>query len=194
MPRVKTEEKSQAIVDAASRVFLSREFHEVSVDDVAAEAHAGKGTIYRYFPTKEELFFVSVLYGLDALHESLTRGLHPEAPPDERLNLIARELLRFAWNRRDLLTTLHRDERLFSRRGTEFFERRRRIVELIADTIASGVERGNFRPIDPMAGAEVFLGMLRGLNLYRRPGDLPEDLVRTAIDMLVNGIVRRNDA
>jgi len=194
MPRVKTEEKSQAIVDAASRVFLAREFHEVSVDDVAAEAHAGKGTIYRYFPTKEELFFVSVLYGLDALRESLTQGLHSEAPPHERLKLIARELLRFAWNRRDLLTTLHRDERLFSRRGAEFLERRQRIVELIADTIAAGVERGDFRPIDPVAGAEVFLGMLRGLNLYRRPGDLPEDLVRTAIDMLVNGIVRRNDA
>jgi hypothetical protein len=67
-------------------------------------------------------------------------------------------------------------------------------VQLIAETIASGVERGDFRPIDPMAGAEVFLGMLRGLNLYRRPGDLPEDLVGTAIDMLVNGIVRRKDA
>lgn len=194
MPRVKTEEKSQAIVDAASRVFLAREFHEVSVDDVAAEAHAGKGTIYRYFPTKEELFFVSVLYGLDALHESLTRGLREQTSPREQLKLIARDLLRFAWNRRDLLTTLHRDERLFVRRGAEFVERRQRIVILIADTISAGVGRGEFRPIDPMAGAEVFLGMLRGLNLYRRPGDLPEDLVHTAIDMLVNGIVRRNDA
>jgi TetR/AcrR family transcriptional regulator, fatty acid metabolism regulator protein len=194
MPRVKTEEKSQTIVDAAARVFLAREFHEVSVDDVAAEAHAGKGTIYRYFPTKEELFFVSVLYGLDTLHESLRVGLREQARPDERLKLIARELLRFAWNRRDLLTTLHRDERLFSRRGAEFVERRQKVVVLIAETIAAGVERGDFRPIDPTAGAEVFLGMLRGLNLYRRPGDLPDDLVRTAIDMLVNGIVRRNDA
>lgn len=194
MPRVKTEEKSQSIVDAASRVFLAREFHEVSVDDVAAEARAGKGTIYRYFPTKEELFFVSVLHGLDVLHDSLAESLREEAPPRERLKLIARELLRFAWNRRDLQITLHRDERLFSRRGAEFLDRRRKIVLLIAETIASGVARGDFRPIDPMAGAEVFLGMLRGLNLYRRPGDLPDDLVHTAIDMLVDGIVRRNDA
>lgn len=194
MPRVKTEEKSQTIVDAASRVFLAREFHEVSVDDVAAEAGAGKGTIYRYFPTKEELFFVSVLYGLDALHESLIKGKREGTAPRDRLELIARELLKFAWNRRDLLMTLQRDEKLFLRRGAEFLQRRQKIVALIAETIEAGVARGDFRPIDPTAGAEVFLGMLRGLNLYRRPGDLPEDLVRTAIDMLVNGIVRRSDA
>jgi AcrR family transcriptional regulator len=194
MPRVKTEEKSQAIVDAAERVFLAREFHEVSVDDVAAEARAGKGTIYRYFPTKEALFFVSVLHGLERLHGSLVSMLEGEASPHRRLCVIATEVLRFAWNRRDLLTTLHRDERLFARRGAEFMERRRRIVALVADSVASGIAGGDFRPVDPTTGAETFLGVLRGLNLYRGSRQTPEELARAALDLFVNGIVRRSDA
>jgi TetR/AcrR family transcriptional regulator len=192
MPRVKTEEKSQAIVDAAARVFREREFHDVSVDDVAAEAGAGKGTIYRYFPTKEELFFVSVLRGLDLLHDSVVSRLSEQASPRERLTVIAAELFRFAWNRRDLLTTLHRDERLFARRGAEFLERRRKVVALIAGAVAAGIARGEFRQVDPTTGAEIILGMLRGLNLYRRPSDTPEKLAEEALDVFVNGIVRRS--
>lgn len=194
MPRVKTEEKSQSIVDAASRVFLAREFHDVSVDDVAAEAGAGKGTIYRYFPTKEELFFVSVLHGLDVLHDSLATRLSAQASPRDRLIEISAELFRFAWNRRDLLTTLHRDERLFSRKGAEFLERRRKIVALVAEAVATGIDRGEFRDVDPTTGAEILLGMMRGLNLYRRPTDTPETLAEAALEFFVDGIVRRNDA
>lgn len=194
MARVKTEEKSQAILSAAARVFRAREFHDVLIDDVAAAAGTGKGTIYRYFPTKEELFFLSVLHGLDGLHASLTARLDEPEPPRERLEVIALELLLFAWNRRDLLTLLHRDERLFARRGTEFQQRRQKIVALIGEAIARGIEGGEFRRIDPTIGAELFLGMLRGLNLTRSASDTPEDLARAALDVFVNGVVRRSDA
>lgn len=194
MPRVKTEEKSQAILDAAAKVFLARDFHSVLIDDVAAEAGTGKGTIYRYFPTKEELFFVSVLHGLDGLHESLAQTLTPQESPRDRLAAIAAELLRFVWNRRDLLTLLHRDEKLFARRGAEFKQRRGKIMTLVSVTIAQGIARGEFRPIDPEAGAELLLGMLRGLNLSRAAADTPEDLAAKALDVFMNGVVRRNDA
>src|SRR5215470_6715264 len=133
MPRVKTAEKSHAILDAAAKVFLAREFHDVLIDDVAAEAGTGKGTIYRYFPTKEELFFVSVLHGLDGLSASIGELVAAEQSPYRRLEIIATEVLRFAWNRRDLVTLLHRDERLFARRGAEFHERRQRIVRQVRD-------------------------------------------------------------
>ena len=69
MPRVKTATKEQAILDAASQVFALRPFHEVLIDDIAADASIGKGTIYRYFPTKEDLYFATILHGLDTLAE-----------------------------------------------------------------------------------------------------------------------------
>ena len=50
-------DKRQQIMQAAERLFLGKRFHEVTTDEVAREAHVGKGTIYRHFKTKDELFF-----------------------------------------------------------------------------------------------------------------------------------------
>ncbi|HEX3780987.1 MAG TPA: TetR family transcriptional regulator [Pseudonocardiaceae bacterium] len=45
----------QAISHAAISLFLARGFEEVSVVDVAAEAEVSKRTLFKYFPTKEDL-------------------------------------------------------------------------------------------------------------------------------------------
>src|SRR3989442_15948798 len=44
------------MMDAAARLFGSRRFHEVRMDDIAAEAGVAKGTLYRYFRDKEEMY------------------------------------------------------------------------------------------------------------------------------------------
>src|ERR1700733_8433576 len=44
------------IVEAALRLFADRGFAATKLEDVAAAAGIGKGTIYLYFPTKEDLF------------------------------------------------------------------------------------------------------------------------------------------
>ncbi|MEU3555729.1 TetR/AcrR family transcriptional regulator [Streptomyces fragilis] len=44
-----------AIADAAIGLFLARGFDEVSVSDIAAAAEVSKPTLFRYFPTKEDL-------------------------------------------------------------------------------------------------------------------------------------------
>lgn len=45
----------QAISQAAVALFLKAGFHEVSVAEVAAVAEVSKPTLFRYFPTKEDL-------------------------------------------------------------------------------------------------------------------------------------------
>ncbi len=67
MPRVKTEAKEKAILDAAASVFARRPFHEVLIDEIASDAGIGKGTIYRYFETKDDLYFATTLHVLDRL-------------------------------------------------------------------------------------------------------------------------------
>lgn len=44
-----------AIADAAIALFLARGFDQVSINDVAAAAEVSKPTLFRYFPTKEDL-------------------------------------------------------------------------------------------------------------------------------------------
>ncbi|WP_184031110.1 TetR/AcrR family transcriptional regulator [Paraburkholderia sp. Cpub6] len=60
--RVKTEEKRQAIVDAAFEVFSEVGFEQASMSEIAARAGGSKATLYSYFQSKEEMFaeFMSV--------------------------------------------------------------------------------------------------------------------------------------
>ena len=62
MPARKSENgKRTQILRAATDVFSAREFHTVPVEDVATAAGVGKGTLYLYFPTKEQLFYATIL-------------------------------------------------------------------------------------------------------------------------------------
>src|SRR4051812_3103446 len=52
------------IISAALALFAERGFAVTKLEDVAARAGIGKGTIYLYFPTKEDLFRAVVRQGL----------------------------------------------------------------------------------------------------------------------------------
>jgi len=47
--------RQQLILDAAIQVFAQKGFHQATMDDVAQEAELGKGTLYYYFKSKEEI-------------------------------------------------------------------------------------------------------------------------------------------
>jgi AcrR family transcriptional regulator len=69
-----------AIADAAISLFLARGFDQVSVSDIAATAEVSKPTLFRYFPTKEDL----VLHRFaDHSGEAarVVNGRHRDVPP-----------------------------------------------------------------------------------------------------------------
>jgi AcrR family transcriptional regulator len=47
----------ELIAEAARRLFAERGFDEVTVAEVARAAEVSEGTVFNYFPTKEELFY-----------------------------------------------------------------------------------------------------------------------------------------
>nr|WP_243686751.1 helix-turn-helix domain-containing protein [Methanobacterium formicicum] len=51
------EQRRNDILKAAEKLFLSREYDNVSMNDIAREVELSKATIYLYFENKEELFF-----------------------------------------------------------------------------------------------------------------------------------------
>jgi len=190
MPRARTPDKEEAILEAAARVFSGRPFHEVLIDDVATAAGVGKGTIYRYFPTKDDLFFAAILHSFDRLSDALAQSLAQETSPRRRLERIAREVLSFSWGRRDLFTLLLNDERRFAKRDEELQKRREAVSRLAQEAILEGIRRREFRGIDARIGAELFRGMIRAANTLRRPEDTLDGLVSEIVGIFTHGIER----
>jgi AcrR family transcriptional regulator len=188
MPRVKTAIKQKAILQAASRAFSSREYHEVRTDDIAAGAGIGKGTIYRYFSTKEDLYFATIVQGFEELHECLTRLVESEPSPNRRLERIAREILRYFWHHRSFYALLYRNEQRFRGEERRLKKNRERLVGLVRSAIEDGIRTGQFRAADSKTSAEMFLGMLRAVNIFRGETDRMEDLADSLMEVFVNGI------
>lgn len=194
MARTRTAEKEDEILEAASSVFASRLFHEVLVDEVAERAGVGKGTIYRYFDTKEELYLAVVQRGFSRLNERLAASLDPGVGPRERLRREAAEILRFFWDRRDFFALMQRaGERLQSKQG-EIRRDRERLRDGLSGIVAEGVRRGEFRAVAPRRAADLFLGLVRAALLNRQHGETPESLAEEIVLLFTEGLARRGAA
>src|SRR5665647_1171720 len=78
MKEIKEQEKEQRrnyILDVAEKLFFSRGYDDVSMDDIANEVELNKATLYLYFKNKESLFFAIVLRGVRILHAMVSEGV-----------------------------------------------------------------------------------------------------------------------
>ena len=91
------EKKRQCIVAAALKLFATRPFHEVRLEDVAAAAKVGKGTVYIYFKSKEHLYGSLISEGFAQLVDGLKSQLAENGEPAwDALRKIVRELVGFS--------------------------------------------------------------------------------------------------
>src|SRR5213078_3920681 len=93
------EKKRQLIAATAARLFATRPFHKVKLDDVAAAAGVGKGTLYIYFKSKEDLYFWLIHDAFAKLVEQLSAQLADGAlSPMQSLERIVAELVKFGFD------------------------------------------------------------------------------------------------
>jgi AcrR family transcriptional regulator len=193
MARTLTEKTRKTILEAAASVIARRGFHDVLTDEIAGEAGVGKGTLYRYFRTKEEILDAALLLGFDELEAALGGDRAPAGPPSEVLRRVAEEAIRIFWDRPSFYLFAGRDGSGFRAREREFLRRRAGIARMVRETIARGVASGEFRRVEPRIAAEMFLGMLRGALRYRNGTDSPGALVETLCGLFLSGIARRKE-
>ncbi len=88
-------EKIEAIFAVAFRLFGTRGFSETKMSDIAEEAGIAKGTIYLYFPSKEELFTAMTKREFTRFVEQLIDMLMNTTGFQERLEIVARHHLSY---------------------------------------------------------------------------------------------------
>ena len=59
------EKRREEIIHAAMKVFSQYGYERATMENIAAEAGIGKGTIYEYFPSKRQLFEDMIYFYLD---------------------------------------------------------------------------------------------------------------------------------
>ena len=126
-PRVEglVERRREEILAVATKVFAQRGLPGTDVQEIADLCDVGKGTVYRYFPSKDELFLATVRRVMDQMADSLRLLFHEDHDPIERLRLLIDRFLTFFDDNPDYVEVLALERAEFRDRGRlTFFEYR----------------------------------------------------------------------
>ena len=172
-------DKRHLIMQAAEKLFTSRRFHEITMEDVAEAANVAKGTLYLHFHDKDELFFQTATGGFDELCDELQANVPGDAPFSEQLLAACRHIEGFFERRHQLLRMMQAEEaRLYYTKGglhDRWVEKRGKLVSAVAAILEKGVRAGKIRgDISCDVLASLLLGMLRARarEIYNPPPDL----------------------
>jgi len=156
------EERPAQILKAALTEFGERGLSSARLDDIAKRAGLSKGTIYLYFPNKEELFREVVRYTVvSQLEESERQFGEITGSATEALTLFMRTFwlfirsTQFAPLFRLIHAEIHNYPDLARFYADEVVTRR---LRLIASIITRGIETGEFRDVDPNVAARMLTG------------------------------------
>ena len=160
--RRRPEHRPQQIIEAALEVFGECGLAKARLQDIAARAGVSKGTIYLYFPNKEELFREVVRQTAVAAIESGERTASQGGTPSEQLYGAMRGYWAFVSSpnfntlHRLVLGELHQFPDLARFYADEVTARG---LRLLSGIIRRGTEAGEFRDIDPMIAARMLVAL-----------------------------------
>jgi TetR/AcrR family fatty acid metabolism transcriptional regulator len=200
MPRVvNKEEKKMEILHSAMKVFAQKGVVKTKMIDIAMEAGIGKGTIYEYFKSKEEIFINSFEYFFHSMGSRIAEVVEEEGDPVKQLRQIAEISLNSVLDESgdyvDIMMDFwaegvrNKNQEFLNKvnlKGVyaEFRSHIKRIIQM-------GIGQGIFRKVDPKTAASVFIGLFDGIMLQwivdRRAIDLKK-VIDFLTDDFINGI------
>lgn len=189
--RKKSEETRQAILRCAAEVFSERPFHEVLIEDLSGRLKMGKGTLYRYFASKEELYFATIVDGLQGMREAIDGALQQNIRLDRTIEALARTIIGYFWERSDFFVLLHRHEtKLEEGERAEWQKGREEVVAMVSERLAREMRFTGADGVNPRLAAEMLFGMIRSVCLYRDATDRIEDLARLVRTVFLSGVLQ----
>jgi AcrR family transcriptional regulator len=173
--RARKKEHTRALIaDAARRLFAQRGFDQVPVAEIARAADVSVGTVFNYFPTKEDL-----VYGrMEAFEEEMLDAVRERAHSESIVDAFARFVLEprgllASENQRDAeflvaITKMIAESPALLAREREVYERyTRALAEQLAQETGSGPD-----DVEPWVIANALIGVHRALIDTARRGVL----------------------
>jgi AcrR family transcriptional regulator len=199
--RRRSEARPGEIVLAALDLFVEKGFSATRMDEIAKRAGVTKGTVYLYFPSKEDLFRAVVEEMMGAQMETAERLVAEHTGPTREL---VAELIR-AWWRVGGSSRIACMGKLITGEASNFPElasyyvehvvvRARRVFEA---ALRRGIERGELRDVPLNYAARLAIAPLVQASIYQRSlqafdpdGWDMEQYLELHIDLFLRGVAK----
>ena len=190
-PKRRAEKKAQSrrrILVAAQEVFFRDGFMAANLDAVAEGAGVAKGTLYRYFDSKAELYVAVLAEDGAVFEEKLRETLDPDLISADQVRRTARfyfdhwirnsDYFQIFWAIENQSVIGELPAGVIDQ-VTKLWEQ---CVQIVAEIVARGVERGEFRECDPWEVANILWTLANGL-IQTETSATRRSLRRRALDL-----------
>jgi AcrR family transcriptional regulator len=190
--RANWEARRQVIVDTSAPVFARRGYHATGIMELCAANDLGKGALYHYIGSKEELLAAIHDRVMDEVMAGADRVAAAGGSPSDQLAMLGDELLDVIHRYPDhVWVFLHEFPALTGERAETFRQRRRGYERRVEAVLQAGVESGEFRDLEPRLTALAWLGMHNYTYLWLKAGGplSARDVAQPFARIFMHGIV-----
>jgi len=196
------ESRPQELLDAALALFVEKGYAATRAEEVARQAGVSKGTLYLYYPSKEELFKAVVRQNLSSL---IAEGTELAGQFEGTTSALLAQLLLSWWQHvgNTPAAGIHKIVLAEVRNFPELAQFYTDEVIVPADRLFSGavqrgIDRGEFRPMPPHQVAQALMAPLIFMALHRHSfgacpvhGGVdvePTLMLQTHLDLVLHGL------
>jgi AcrR family transcriptional regulator len=180
-------------LEAARTVFARQGYANTGVEDIAEQAGIGKGTLYLYFPSKEQIYLAALLEEARRLDAESRAAMAAADTWQEKLRAFVEVRLRYFDEHQDFMRIYMTEFRSMCLLGKPVHAELYRLTEQceaqLAQMFASAAGRGEIREIDPELAALTVSDMIRGL-MERRLRQLGRPVGQADTEFALDLVVR----
>ncbi|WP_028308079.1 TetR/AcrR family transcriptional regulator [Desulfitibacter alkalitolerans] len=195
VPKLESSGKREQILEAAIKVFACKGFYHARVEEIAIEAKIGKGTVYEYFKSKQDLFQEMFKYIHNLYLEKIMADIEKRYTFKEKVSYILEAHLRFILEHKEMAQVfLAEHPPLDDDFKKWFLDLEKQKLQFLQNNVIDGIKRDELKDLDPsliariIAGVISYFGSCTILNgLETADGDLTA-LSADTIELLYSGI------
>lgn len=187
------EQKREAVLRAAVRMFNSQGFHTTSLDDVAASLGVSKPTIYHYLGNKDQVLLECVTRGVEQLRAAADAAHAQPGTGFDRLRDFLRRYAVIIMDDFGRCVIRTADEQLTDESSVRFRALKREIDKAMQGFIAEGIADGSIATTDVTLTGFTLAGALNWpARWHKADGRLrPEEVATQMVDILMRGLAPR---
>jgi AcrR family transcriptional regulator len=186
------EEKKQAIVKTACKLFAEKGYYNTTIPDIAEALGMSVGNLYNYFKSKEELAKYIMQYSSHLLGQEIRKINEMDISTKEKIYLLVKRFIEIAEENPELIEYFLRvflSNREVFENGCEGFLCVSEVVTEIMLFLEEGVRKGDLRNQDLFTAFVTVMGPLGGIVFLKGEGMLPKKPIEY-VDELAENIWR----
>lgn len=186
-------QREEQILETAMQLFAEHGYTDTDTQLLADKLQVGKGTIYRYFRSKRELFLAAADRVMRLMRQSIDKCIADIDEPFERIGVAIRAFLSFFAEHPEYVELLIQERAQFKdRKKPTYFVHRETNIKRWQALYRSLIEAGRLRNIPVERISDVISNLLYGTmftNYFTGERPCVEKQARDILDIVFHGIL-----